>query len=142
MNFDFACNIGHIQLDVPHQVWEAVVAGGNVDPLISRFLHSTPSFYANNLLRCYLSYFSPDFLTQAFTLVGLILFGLGLWHLVINNHWKLLALVLLAPLSPLFNIPQSGLYQGAILYFTLVLVILFGIYNLFVWLVKIKSSWW
>lgn len=130
MIFDFSCDIGHIKNDVPHQLWEAISADGNANTLVTRFLHNTPSFYANNLLRCYLSYLSPDFINQTFTILGLILFGLGLWYLIINKKWLILIWLLAAPLSPLFDIPNNGLFQTIILYSVLVLVMIFGVRNL------------
>lgn len=137
MIFDFSCDIGHIQNDLPHQLWEAVSADGNANTLLTRFFHNTPSFYGSNLLKCYLFYLSPDFLNQTFTFIGLVLFGLGLWRLVINKRWKIIILVLLAPLSPLFDVPNNGLIQTIILYSALVLVMLFGIKNLFTWSKKL-----
>ncbi len=137
MIFDFSCDIGHIQNDVPHQIWEAITGGGQIPPLVSRFLHSTPSFYANNMLRCYLSYLSPEFINQTFTFAGLLLFGLGIWHLVINKRWKIITLFLLAPLSPLFDFPGNGFIQTVILYSALIMIMLFGVKNLFTWSKKL-----
>ena len=130
MNFDFSCNIGHIKLDLPHQMWEAISADGNANTLVTRFFHNTPSFYANNLLRCYLSYFSPEFINQVFGLVGLGLFGLGLWILIAGKRRGLLILILLAPLSPLLELPRSNKFQGIIIYGAILVVIFFGIKSL------------
>lgn len=130
MIFNFSCDIGHIRNDVPHQLWEATSADGNANTLLTRFLHNTPSFYANNFLRCYLSYLSPDFLNQTFTILGLILFCLGLWYLVVHKKLIVISLLLFAPLSPLFDIPSNGLFQTIILYSVLVLVMIFGVRNL------------
>lgn len=126
----FSCDIGHIRNDLPHQLWEATTADGNANTLVTRFFHNTPAFYANDLLKCYLSYLSPDFLNQTFTIFGLILFGLGLWYLVIRRRWLILTILLLAPISPLFDLPGSGLAQTIILYGAESLVMFFGIKNL------------
>ncbi len=130
MTFDFSCDIGHIRNDLPHQLWEATTADGNANTLVTRFFHNTPSFYTNDLLKCYLSYLSPDFLNQTFTILGLLLFALGLWHLVVNKKWLLIIFLLLAPLSPVFDIPQSGLAQTIILYAAEILVMIFGVKKL------------
>ena len=127
MNFDFSCDIGHIKLDLPHQMWEAISADGNANTLVTRFLHNTPSFYANNLLRCYLSYFSLEFINQAFSFVGLILFLNGLWQLVINKRWKFLLLVLVAPLFPTFDLLENSYLHGFIIYGAISIVMVFGI---------------
>ena len=140
MIFDFSCDIGHIKNDVPGQIWEAITAGGRINPLVARFLHNTPSFYANNLLRCYLYYLSPEFINQTFTFAGLILFGLGLWHLVINKRWGIIILLLLVPFSPLFDFPSDGLIQTIILYSGLVIVMLFGMKNFFSWLKRLLKA--
>lgn len=136
MNFDYSCDIGHIKLDVPHQIWEAVTSDGNANTLVTRFFHSSPSFYINNLTNCYLSYLSPDFLNQKLTILGLALFSLGLWHLIVNKKWRILAVILVAPLSPLFDFPASGPSQTAILYIAYGVLIFFGTINLFSWLKK------
>lgn len=138
MNFNFSCDIGHIKLDVPHQLWEATTADGHANTFLTRFLHNTPSFYGSNFFKCYLSYLSPDFINQTFSLIGLVLFGLGLWYLVVNKKWPILIFLLIAPLSPLFDLPSSGLAQTTILYTVLILVMCFGVKNLFIWL-KQKS---
>src|SRR5574340_1691862 len=130
MVFEFSCDIGHIRNDVPHQLWEAITADGNANTLLTRFLHNTPSFYANDLLRCYLSFFSPDFLNQAFTFLGLLLFGFGLWYLITHKKWRILIVVVLVPLLPLFDLPSSGFAQVAILYSLWLLVMVFGLKNL------------
>ncbi|MBI4099903.1 hypothetical protein HY440_02750 [Candidatus Microgenomates bacterium] len=130
MIFDFSCDIGHIRNDIPHQLWEATTADGNANTLVTRFFHNTPSFYANNFLKCYLSYLSPDFLSQTFTIFGLVLFGLGLWYLLIRRKWFILALLFLAPIFPLFDFPSNGLAQTIILYGTEGLVMLYGVKNL------------
>lgn len=141
MVFDFSCDIGHIKNDVPHQIWEAITGGGQIPPLVSRFLHSKPSFYASDLLHCYLSYFSPEFLNKTFTVFGLILFGLGFWHLVVNKQWRIIVLVLFAPLVPLMDFPNNGFIQTVILYSASVLVMLFGVKNLLTWLkIAVRDS--
>lgn len=129
MIFDFSCDLGHIQNDVPHQLWEAISADSGSPLWLTRLLHNKPLFYANNFLKCYLSYLSPDFLNKTFSLLGLILFGLGLWHLVTNKRWVVLTILLLAPLSPLFDQPPSGLAQTIILYSAEILVMLYGLKN-------------
>ena len=130
MNFDFSCDIGHIQLEVPHQIWELTTAHGLTNPLLVRFLYNKPSFYATDLLRCYVHYLSPEFLNETFTIFGLILFGLGLWHLIIHKKWLIIAFLAVAPLSPLFDTPSDGVLQTVILYSALILVMLFGVKNL------------
>ncbi len=130
MIFDFSCDIGHIQNDLPHQLWEAISADGHANTLLTRFLHNTPSFYGSNFLKCYLFYLSPDFINQTFSLIGLILFGLGMWYLVVNKKWPITAFLLIAPLSPLFDIPSDGLAQTIIIYCALILVMFFGAKNI------------
>lgn len=134
MSFDFSCDIGHIKLDVPHQIWEAVTSDGNANTIVTRFFHNTPSFYVNNLVNCYVSYLSPDFLNQRLTIFGLLLVILGLWHIVINRKWRILGAILVAPLSPLFDVPESGQAQTAILYVAYGVLIFFGTINLLTWL--------
>ncbi len=76
------------------------------------------------------NWFSPDFINQTFTLLGLVLFGLGFWHLVVNRKWIILTFLLIAPLSPLFDLPSSGFSQTIILYSMEILVMIFGLKNL------------
>lgn len=127
MIFDFSCDIGHIQLDVPHQIWERSTIDSQANIWYTRFLNNKPVVYLNNILHCYFSYLSPDFINQTFTIFGLILFGIGLYYIVVNKKWPILTFLLLAPISPLFDLPQSGLAQTIILYSALILVMFFGV---------------
>jgi len=130
MNINFFCTKAWILGDVPHQVWEAQTADPNANVLMTRFLHNKLSLYSNNFARCYLSYLSPDFINAAFTIVGLILFLAGIYFLVVKKNWRILTILLLAPLFPLFSFPESKLIQGVILYSAQGLAILAGFYYL------------
>lgn len=125
-SFDF-CDIGHIQLDVPHQIWEAISLDGNANIWITRFFHNTPLFYANNLLRCYLSYFSPDFINQQFTLIGLLGFILGIGSIVSKKQWKVMVMFLIMPLFPIFDFPSDIFGQSVVVYGVIFLIIILGI---------------
>lgn len=130
MNINFVCIKDGILQDVPHQLWEATTADGHsANVLVTRFLHNKLLFYSNNFFRCYLSYLSPDFVTTAFSIIGLVFFLAGVYFLVRRRIWILLVILLLAPLSPLFSFPKNNLVQGLILYSVLLLVILFGLYH-------------
>lgn len=131
MNINFTCNLTFIIRDVPHQIWEAQSADGGIPVLLSRFLHNKPTFFADNFLRCYLSYLSPEFINAAFTFLGLILFLIGLWYVVTKKKKLLLALILVAPLFPLFELPKVMLWQGIIIYTVEALIIIYGVIRLF-----------
>ncbi|MBI3558884.1 hypothetical protein HY085_00650 [Candidatus Gottesmanbacteria bacterium] len=123
MNINFVCNYSWILGDVPHQIWEAQTADGSANTLLTRFFHNKLAFYLNNFARCYFSYLSPDFLTKAFTLIGLILFIVGLYFAISQRKHLLLILICLAPIFALLDIPS-------VLYVIQSLVILSGAYEI------------
>ncbi len=129
MNFDFTCTQPRILLDLPHLIWEMQTGDGQGGVLLTRFLHNWPLFLANNLLRCYLSYFSPDYLAGTVTIIGVILFSIGLMTLIHKHQWLWLLLVLAAPLSPLFEFPVNSTIRGLLLWGSWGLTIAVGIFT-------------
>lgn len=129
MNINFVCTKTWILQDVPHQIWEAQTSDWNSNTLITRFFHNKFLFYANNGLRCYLSYLSPDFIAAAFTIIGLALFITGLYFLVRRKKYPLLTILIAAPMSPLLSVPKQATNQAAIIYGAILSVILFGVFE-------------
>lgn len=127
MNFEFTCTGSRILMDIPHQIWEAQTADGPANTLLTRFFHSRPSFLAENFLRCYLSYLSVDFIAGTFTVLGLLLFLLGLWYLISKRKWAIVSVLLLAPLSPLFEFPADGTWRAVILFAPQIAVMIIGL---------------
>ncbi len=127
MSFDFICSRDRILLDVPYQIWEAQSADGGLNVFLTRLFHNKLLFYGSNFFRCYLSYFSPDFIARVFTIFGLIFFLLGVWYLISRKKRFLAILFLLVPLSPLFQIPDTVSVQAGILFSGFGLVMIFGL---------------
>lgn len=135
MNTDFPCTLDWIFLDLPHQLWELQTGDTDAIVLITRILHNKPSLLFTNLIRCYTSFFSPDFLTASFTFFGMALFFIGIWYLLQTKKRQVLLLILLlAPLFPLLGIPDNKHYQGVLLYGLEACVIIFGVTQVFLWL--------
>lgn len=125
MNFDFSCNIGHIQLDVPHQIWELSTAQGSANPLFVRFLYNKLTFFATNIVRCYTHYLSPEFLNQTYTIFGLVLYLVGVYYLVKNKKKISLTVLLIAPLFPLSELGPL-LFRAAVIYLSQIAIMLYG----------------
>ncbi len=130
MNFNFFCTRSWIAQDLPHQIWEAQTADGHVAPFITRFLHNKVFFLFNNYLRCYLTYLSPDYVVSMVTIIGLVLFLVGLYFLVSKKNYLLLGFILLAPLFPVLEIPKDKNYQGIILLTSLLSTICYGVFSM------------
>lgn len=131
INFDFTCTRAWIDGDVPLQIWEAISADGHDIPIfIVRLFHNKPVIYGTNFLRCYSSYLSPDFITRTFTIIGLVLYLIGLYGLVAKNKKLFLAALILAPLFPLMLPFENRTISGVIIYGALLFVIAYGIYFL------------
>lgn len=124
MNFEFSCIASRIFLDLPLQLWEAQVADGLVEPLVTRFFHNKLLFLLNNFLRCYLSYFSPEFIVSGVFVLGLALYVFGFWGLV--GKKRVLLWVLLSPLPALF---ETGpvIFRAFLVYAAMLLVVAFGL---------------
>lgn len=129
MNFNFTCIGSRIKIDLPGQIWEAQTYDPSGQTFLTRAFHNKASFVADNYFRCYLSYFSPEFVTSAFSIIGLILFLVGLYYIFVKKQWKLLALLLVAPLFPLFEIPQNVAIRAIIIYVALISVMVYGIWS-------------
>lgn len=98
MLFELSCTRTWIVTDLPHQIWEAQAADGTgAYVLFTRFLHNKLFFWGNNLLRCHLSYLSPDFLLKQFGFVLMVLFYLGIWRLLRRGQFLLLGILVLLP---------------------------------------------
>ncbi len=138
MSTDFTCNWEWIKLDVPHQIWEAQTADGiRAHTFLTRLFHNKFLFYPDNILRCYLSYLSPDFITGAFSFIGMVFFLAGVFYLVFNRRWLLLAVLLIVPLLPLFKIPNNISAEAVILYVVEGLVIIYAVWQLVYGIFKI-----
>ena len=131
MTFNLSCTASYIKIDFPLQLWEAQVADGvSANTFVTRFLHNKLLFLMNNLLRCQLSYLSPDFINKQFSLLGLVLFLLGIWHLAKKGAWIPLVVLVIAPLAVVFNIPSISSLPAVILYGVELMVIAFGLKEL------------
>ncbi len=130
MNFNFSCISSRILLDLPHQIWEAQSFDPAGQIFLTRLFHNKILFLLNNYLRCYLSYFSPEFITNAFTVIGLGFFLLGLYYVITKRQWVILATLLTAPIFPLFEIPSTVVIRGAAIYLAIILVMGYGIWSL------------
>lgn len=130
MNFNFSCIGSRISLDLPHQIWEAQSYDPPGQIWVTRLFHNKIAFLANNYSRCYLSYFSPEFLTAAFSILGLILFLIGVYFLISRRNRWFLAVLLAAPLPALFEFPTFVPLRAVIIYGVELLVMGYGIVSL------------
>lgn len=127
MNFEFACTIGWMVGDIPHQLWEAQTALGNASPLVTRFLFNKVGFYFNNFLRCYLSYFSFDYILINFTGLGLLAFISGVYFAWSNHKFLIITLLIVAPLFPLMEIPKNIRIRELLFMIPICAVMFYGI---------------
>lgn len=104
MNFDFSCDFAYIIRDVPHQVWEIQSFSGWGSQFLVRLLHNKFGFYANNFLRCYLNYLSPEFLLRQYGLIIMLLVYAG-FILLLNQktNRKWIFLITILPLLPMVS---------------------------------------
>lgn len=116
MNFDFTCTGSRIFLDLPYQIWEMQTGDPQISTVLTRFFHNRLFFLGNDFFRCYLSYFSPDYLGRALSVFGVALFSLGLFFLVSKRRWLILTIVLAGPLFPLFEFPADSFWRGFLLW--------------------------
>ncbi len=121
MNFDFPCTLSRILLDVPHQLWEFQTGSGMGNTLVVRFLHNKLSVLINNLARCYVSFFSPDYLAGVFTLFGMVFFFVGLYFLISLKKFPFLI--------PLLTMPILVFFEFSVIpyHFICVLIIIYGL---------------
>lgn len=129
MNFNSTCILSRILLDVPPQLWEAQTGSGLGNTLLVRFFHNKLTVLLDNFTRCYVSFFSPDFIAATFSVLGLILFLIGLYNLISRKKFSWLLFLLICPLPILLEIPRSVFFREIILFTGLGSVILFGIYR-------------
>lgn len=115
MNFDQACILSRIFLDLPHQLWE-IQATSSWGIFATRLLHNKATVLLNNLSRCYVTSFSPEYVGATFSIMGLALFLAGLYLLVKNKKWLWLVAISLTPLPLLFEFPQNSLLRPAFLF--------------------------
>lgn len=130
MNFDFTCNRFWIGQDVPHQIWEGQAADGLANTFVTRFFHNKLLFYLDNYFRCYFHYLSPDFINAAFSIVGLILFLIGVYFAISKRNKLIIVFILLSPIFPLIELPSVKIYQGIITYGLDVAVMIYGLWSL------------
>ena len=131
INFDFTCTRTWIEGDVPLQIWEAISADSHDIPMfVVRLFHNKPVIYGTNFLRCYSTYLSPDFVARTFTIIGLVLYLIGLYGLAAKNKKLFLAALLLAPIFSLMMPFENQTISGVIIYGALLSVIFYGIYFL------------
>mgnify|MGYP001617550830 FL=1 len=129
MNFDLTCILSRITLDIPPQLWEVQTASGMGNTLLVRLLHNKLSVLINNFSRSYVSFLSPDFIAASFSILGLILFLVGLYSLISRKKLIWLGILLICPLPVLLEIPKNVTLRGTFLYTGLGSVILFGLYR-------------
>lgn len=138
MNFNtFTCISSRIQLDLPNQLWEA----RNFDPsgdLLGKLLHNKLYFLFDNYGRCYVSFFSPEIIAGIFTIIGVVLFFMGIFHLLRGGKYLVLLLLLLSPLPILFEFPTDPNLRVIPLLLVEFGIIVFGLWRL----VKIVKSYW
>jgi hypothetical protein len=98
MSFNNLCSYSTINQMLPRHIWESQVYDRIISPFEIRLFHNKILFTLGDSVSCYLSYYSPDFLLKQFTLLGLILFTVGLFSLTKNKKILVLTLLLVIPL--------------------------------------------
>lgn len=138
MNTELFCDRFAILRDVPLQLWEAQTADGSTaPPLLTRFYHNKVLFYGTNFLRCYLSYFSPDFILHIFGLLGTIFFLIGIIYIVDKKKKFYEVLLIISPFFPLFRIPRDKHLSEILLLIPLFLTSMFGIFYFLKFIAKV-----
>jgi hypothetical protein len=132
MNFEFTCIASRITIDLPGQIWEAQALNPPNQVILSRLLYNKYLLILSNYTRCYVTYFSPEFLTTTFTVLGLVLYLVGVYFVIKNKNKSLIAILLISPLIPLFELGPV-LFRAATIYFTQVAIMFYG-------LIKLKPS--
>ena len=130
MNFDFTCTASRIIMDLPHLIWEAESADPQGQIFITRMFHNKVGFLLGNYLRCYLSYFSPEYIASFLTIFGTIFFFLGVYLMILKKS-KILPGLLLFPLPALLEFFPVTV-RGLILMAGYIIIILAGLYYLYV----------
>ncbi len=130
MSFEFVCIGSRIGIDLPGQIWEGNAYNPLNQVILSRLLYNKYLFIVDNYARCYASYFSPEFLTTAFTIFGLVLYLIGVYFLIRSKNKSLIALLLISPLVPLFELGPVH-FRAAVIYVSQVLVMLYGLVKIF-----------
>ncbi len=130
MNFDFTCTASRIIMDLPHLIWEAESADPQGQIFITRMFHNKVGFLLGNYLRCYLSYFSPEYIASFLTIFGTIFFFFGVYLMILKKS-KILPGLLLFPLPALLEFFPVTV-RGLILMAGYIIIILAGLYYLYV----------
>lgn len=103
MNFEtVSCSLNTIKAALPHDIWLAAVSDRTVSPVVSRLFHNKIVFWGNDLARCYLTYFSPEYIARLLTIIGLMFFIIGAGWLVSKHQFWPLILLLVLPLGTIF----------------------------------------
>ena len=129
MNFDFTCTASRIIMDLPHLIWEAESADPQGQIFITRMFHNKVGFLLGNYLRCYLSYFSPEYIASFLTIFGTIFFFFGVYLMILKKS-KILPGLLLFPLPALLEFFPVTV-RGLILMAGYIIIILAGLYYLY-----------
>lgn len=98
MNFNNLCSLSTIDPNFTRHVWEAQIYDRTVSPEVIRLFHNKIFYFLNDASNCYLNYFSPDFLFQRFTLIGVALFIIGIYHLFSTKKYRVLFALFLTPI--------------------------------------------
>jgi len=132
MNINYICSVDSVIRDVPMQLWELSTNDGRAGqgPEIVKLFHNKFFVYPSNFFDCYLSYLFPRYVYQNFSIIGLILFFLGIYFLVINKNIRILFLLLFAPVIMMLFFPS--------IYFTLIYVLIM-VYGLVYSIINLKK---
>ena len=99
------CNLSTVNQVIPPRIFaETTVDGQNQPILLTRFLHNKPGVFLWESSKCYFAFFEPNFIYQSVGFLGMISWFYLLYHLIKNNKWQPLLLLLALPLLPFLEI--------------------------------------
>lgn len=91
----------------PRIFFEKAIDGRSQPVIITRFFHNKIGIFTSEVAKCYFNVIAPNAMYQGAGIFGLILELYLIYTIIVWKKWHILAILLVLPFAPFFNIFEN-----------------------------------